>query len=64
MGFIKNALLGVAIYEGIKYLTKKDEFGRTKFEALKEKFPDFVEKAKSAKDDFIDSSRFGGDLQT
>lgn len=55
MGFIKNAIVGVAIYEAIKYLTKKDEFGRTKIDELKEKAPEWVDKAKAMRDDLIDN---------
>ncbi|RZK76057.1 MAG: YtxH domain-containing protein [Pedobacter sp.] len=48
MGFIKNAIVGVAIYEAIKYLTKKDAFGISKLDEIKEKAPEWIEKAKSA----------------
>lgn len=61
MGFIKHALLGIAIYEGVKYLTKKDEFGITKFAELKERAPDLIEKAKSLKNDLLDSSMLNAD---
>jgi hypothetical protein len=54
MGFIKNALVGIAIYETIKYLAKQDEFGRTKFDDLKEKAPEWIEKAKTLKSDLLD----------
>jgi hypothetical protein len=54
MGFIKNALIGIAIYETIKYLAKQDEFGRTKFDDLKEKAPEWIEKAKTLKSDLLD----------
>ena len=27
MGFIRNALVGIALYEAVKYLMKKEEFG-------------------------------------
>ena len=55
MGFIKNAILGIALFEGIKYLTKKDEFGNSKFSELKEKAPKLVEKAKALKEDLLGS---------
>ncbi|WP_039865936.1 hypothetical protein [Pedobacter sp. BAL39] len=51
MGFIKHALIGIAIYEGIKYLTREDEFGRTKIDEIKERAPEWLEKAKAAGED-------------
>lgn len=45
MGFIKNAILGIALYEGIKYLTKKDALGISKFDKIKEQAPEWLEKA-------------------
>lgn len=51
MGFIKNAIVGIAIYEAIKYLTKKDAFGYSKLDELKEKAPEWIEKTKEAVDD-------------
>jgi hypothetical protein len=54
MGFIKNALIGIAIYEAVKYLAKQDEFGKTKFDDLKEKAPEWIEKAKTLKSDLLD----------
>jgi hypothetical protein len=37
MGFIKNALIGIAIVEAIKYLTRKDALGVSKFDEIREK---------------------------
>lgn len=51
MGFIKHALIGIALYEGIKYLTRQDEFGRTKIDEIKEKAPEWLDKAKAIKED-------------
>lgn len=55
MGFIKHALIGIAIYKAVEYLTKKDEFGVSKLEELKEelkeKAPEWIEKAKEMKED-------------
>ena len=34
MGFIKNAIIGIALYEGIKYLMKNDVFASKKFDEL------------------------------
>jgi len=51
MGFIKNAIIGIAIFEGIKYLTKKDVLGTSNFEKIKEQVPEWVDKAKAAASD-------------
>jgi hypothetical protein len=51
MGFIKNAIVGIAIYEAIKYLTKKDALGTSKFEHLSERAPEWLEKAKEVTSD-------------
>lgn len=47
MGFIKHALIGIAVYETIKYLRRKDEFGRTKLEEIKDQATEWVDKAKA-----------------
>jgi len=51
MGFIKNALIGIAVYEAVKYLITPDELGRTKIDEIKEKAPEWLEKAKAVKED-------------
>lgn len=51
MGFIKNALIGIALYEAVKYLTRQDEFGKTKFDELKEQAPEWIDKAKAFKEE-------------
>jgi hypothetical protein len=51
MGFIKHAIIGIAIYEGLKYLVKQDEFGRSKLDDIKEQAPEWLEKAKAIKED-------------
>ena len=51
MGFIKHAIIGIAIYEGLKYLVKQDEFGRSKLDDIKEQAPEWLEKAKGIKED-------------
>lgn len=58
MGFFKNAIIGVAIYQAWKYLTKKDEMGRTKIDEIKEKAPEWIEKAKSLRDDVTSKRTF------
>ena len=56
MGFIKHALIGIALYEAVKYLTREDQFGRTKLDEIKEKAPEWIEKAKAIKSDLQDGS--------
>ncbi len=52
MGLFKNAIIGAAIYGAYKYITKPDEItGRTIVDDLKEKAPEWIEKAKSLKTD-------------
>jgi hypothetical protein len=51
MGFIKNAIVGIAIYEAIKYLTKKDALGHSRLDEIEEKVPEWLEKAKSVTSD-------------
>lgn len=48
MGLFKTALIGAAIYGAVKYLTKKDAAGRSKFDDIKEQAPEWIEKAKTA----------------
>lgn len=45
MGFIKNVIIGIAIYEAIKYLTKKVALGKSKFHQLSERATEWLEKA-------------------
>ncbi len=52
MGIIRTALIGAAVYGAVKYLTKKDMFGRSKLDEIKEKAPEWMEKARSAANDF------------
>lgn len=51
MGFIKHAVIGIALYEAVKYLTRQDEFGRTKIDKLKEQAPEWLDKVKEIKED-------------
>lgn len=51
MGFIKNAIVGIAIYEAIKYLTKKDALGISKLDEIRANAPEWVEKAKTVSSD-------------
>ncbi|TCC99218.1 YtxH domain-containing protein [Pedobacter hiemivivus] len=51
MGLLKTALIGAAVYGAIKYITKKDINGRSLVDDLKDKAPEWMEKAKSVKDE-------------
>lgn len=51
MGLLKTALIGAAVYGAIKYITKKDETGRSIVDDLKEKAPEWMDKAKGFKSD-------------
>lgn len=50
MGLFKTALIGAAIYGIVKYVTKKDINGRSIVDDVKEKAPEWMEKAKNLKD--------------
>jgi len=52
MGLFKTALIGAAVYGAIKYITKKDETGRSIMDNIKDKAPEWMEKAKDVKDKF------------
>lgn len=54
MGFIKHAIIGIAIFEGLKYLVKQDEFGRSKLDDIKERAPEWLDRVKSIKEDIQD----------
>lgn len=51
MGLFRTALIGAAIYGAIKYITKKDETGRSMVDDLKDKAPEWMDKAKNFKKD-------------
>jgi hypothetical protein len=51
MGLLKTALLGAAVYGAVKYLTKKNLNGRSIVDEIKDKAPEWMEKAKSIKND-------------
>ena len=51
MGLLRTALIGAAVYGAVKYLTKKDNLGRSKFDDIKEQAPEWIEKAKSLAND-------------
>ncbi|WP_285059193.1 YtxH domain-containing protein [Pedobacter ginsengisoli] len=52
MGLFKTSLIGAAVYGAIKYITKKDETGRSIMDNIKDKAPEWMEKAKDVKDKF------------
>jgi len=58
MGLIKTALIGAAVYGAIKYITKKDINGRSIADDIKDKAPEWVDKAKRFKDDYIAEKKF------
>lgn len=52
MGLLRTALIGAAVYGAIKYITKKDEkTGKSIVDDLKDKAPDWMDKAKEIKQD-------------
>jgi len=51
MGLFKTALLGAVVYGAVKYLTKKDPNGRSIVDDIKDRAPEWMEKAKSIKND-------------
>ena len=51
MGLFKTVLLGAAVYGAYKYATKKDVNGRSIVDDLKDKAPEFMDKAKRFKED-------------
>lgn len=53
MGLFKTVLIGAAVYGAVKYLTKKDMYGRTKMDDLKDKAPEWMDKARDLKDDMV-----------
>jgi hypothetical protein len=58
MGLLKTALIGAAIYGAIKYVTKKDINGKSIVDDIKEKAPEWADKAKKFKEDFTADPNF------
>ncbi|KLT65344.1 hypothetical protein [Pedobacter sp. BMA] len=53
MGLLKTAILGAAVYAGFKYVTKKDPVtGKSIVDDLKDKAPEWKEKANNYKREF------------
>eukprot|EP01132_Coremiostelium_polycephalum_P023566 gene23566-28079_t len=51
MGLLKTALIGAAVYGAIKYITKKDAYGRSIADDIRDKAPEWMDKAKNFKKD-------------
>ena len=52
MGLFRTALIGAAIYGAYKYITKADDVtGKSIVDDLKEKAPEWMDKAKAYKED-------------
>jgi len=58
MGLLKTALIGAAIYGAIKYVTKKDINGKSIVDDIKEKVPEWADKAKRFKDEVVSDPNF------
>ncbi len=50
MGLLKTALIGAAVYGAVKYLTKKDSLGRSKFDDIREQAPEWLERVRAVVD--------------
>ena len=46
MGFIKNLVIGAAVVAGVNYITKKRPDGSSLVDDIKEKAPEWMNKAK------------------
>ncbi len=52
MGILKTAIIGAAVYAGVKYITKKDPItGQSIVDELLDKAPEWVDKAKGYTED-------------
>lgn len=51
MGLLRTALIGAAVYGIVKYVTKKDVNGKSVVDDIREKAPEWMDKAKSLKDE-------------
>ncbi len=48
MGILKTAIIGAAVYAGVKYITKKDPItGQSIVDELMDKAPQWADKAKN-----------------
>jgi hypothetical protein len=51
MGLLRTALIGAAVYGIVKYVTKKDVNGKSVVDDIREKAPEWMDKAKNLKDE-------------
>jgi len=51
MGLFKTIFISAAIYGAYKFLTEQDALGRTRLDEIKEKAPEWLDKATGVKDD-------------
>lgn len=51
MGLFKTALIGAAVYGAFKFATKKNSNGKSIIDDIKNKAPEFMDKAKRFKED-------------
>lgn len=51
MGIFRTAIIGAVIYGAYKYITKKDETGKSLVDEFKEKSPEWMDKARAFKRD-------------
>ena len=59
MGLLRTAVIGAAIYAGVKYLTKKDSItGKSVVDDIKDKAPEWIEKAKDYKREYENKSTY------
>ena len=62
MGILKTAILGAAVYAGVKYITKKDPItGQSKLDDWMEKAPEWVDKAKGYAEDLQGRAKHAAD---
>ncbi|MFC5284677.1 YtxH domain-containing protein [Pedobacter alpinus] len=55
MKLLKLIALGAAVSYGYNYLTKKDQFGKTKLDGIKEKSPEWMDKGKKMVNEVINN---------
>lgn len=62
MGLFKNLLVGAAVVAGINYITKKRPDGKSLVDDLKEKAPEWMDKAKQFGNQKMDQAKqYGND---
>ena len=59
MGLLKTAILGAAVYAGVKYITKKDAItGKSIVDDIKDKAPEWIDKAKGYKREYTERAEY------